>query len=260
MKTVKLLSILSVLAIAALSCGDNKTPDMPVDSSRADAPPDAITFPAVPTLGAQIERMGRPAINTALNAAFLDTATNATAKRDSYNQASNPATWSTTQTVATGRTIVQEFMTNLAIIDVLDQGCDTATCNGAMAVPDADAACGTQVLYNGMPGGGGTAAATSYGTLATILADDMLYADTSKGMCPLYLAVEFAVATGGANTTCGGRHPNADVIDFSYSIIAAGLNGIDITGGFIPRIRDGVGPHADITNTFPFFGMPASGT
>ena len=66
MKTT-ILSILSVAALAA--CGDNTK--LPVDATH-DSSPDAYcsNCPAVPTLGAQLDRMGRPAVNTALNHGF----------------------------------------------------------------------------------------------------------------------------------------------------------------------------------------------
>ena len=70
-----------LIPIAISSCGDNKTGP---DAKQRDAPPDG-GFPAAPALGAQIERMGRPAINTALNA-LLEVGAPATAKKN--------ATWS----------------------------------------------------------------------------------------------------------------------------------------------------------------------
>src|SRR5262245_18783462 len=65
----------------ALSCGDNLEPR----NDGGHDVPDAAAFPAPPALGAQIDRMGRPVINTALNAAFLpDTAMNIAMKKNAF--------------------------------------------------------------------------------------------------------------------------------------------------------------------------------
>jgi len=246
MKTIKLLSI---TVLAATSCGDNLKRETPADAPRVDAPVDALILPAAPTLGTQIERMGRPAVNTSLNASFFpDTPTNVAAKKDAYNQASNPATWGATM-LTTGRTVVAEFMSNLAVIDVLDQGEPSLGGTGG---------CGNQVLYNGDLSGGGSPAAASYAALATILADDMLYVDTSKGSCLLHMALELDAASGGQlpHTQCGGRTPSHDVIDLSYSMLSAGVAGFDpLTQQ--PKITDGAAAHTDIDQTtFPFLGAP----
>jgi len=252
MKTT-VLSILSVAALAA--CGDNTK--LPVDATH-DSSPDAYcsNCPAVPTLGAQLDRMGRPAVNTALNHGFDPSAAAGTAKT-AYNQDEAVGMWQQSYTAA--------FMLNLALIDVLDTGltCTNGTCM-AETLPTNGDGCGNQVLYNMQALGGGTATATSYQMLAGILADDQLYLDTTKKSCDLatshqnYLAVEFNVVTSVANTTCGGRAPTNDVMDTSLTALAAGVNGFNVTDGhFTAAVKDGVGPHADVTNdTFPFLGAP----
>lgn len=255
MKKNTLLSILSVAAIAA--CGDNLK--VPVDATHdTGANPDAFcsNCPAVPTLGAQIDRMGRPAINTALNHGFDPTAAAGTAKK-AYNEDESVGTWAASYAPA--------FMVNLPLIDVLDTGltCTNGTCTPNAASTPGDG-CGDQVLFNMSPTGGGTPAANSYGALATILADDQLYLDTSKGVCDIptthqnYLAVEFNVVTMLPNQVCGGRAPTNDVIDTSYTVLAMGINGFNATNGmFTPAFGDGVGPHADVDiTTFPFLGAP----
>ncbi len=254
MKTT-LLSILSLAALA--SCGDN-IKVMP-DAKRVDAAPNPDAYcsncPAVPTLGAQLDRMGRPAVNTALNHGFDPTAAAGTAK-NAYNQDESVGTWPQSYAPA--------FMVNLPLIDVLDTGltCNNGACTANAGTTPGDG-CGDQVLYNGQPTGGGTAAATSYQTLAGILADDQLYLDTSKMVCDIptshqnYLAVEFNVVTTIPNSTCGGRAPTNDVMDTSYTALAIGINGFNATDGhFTAAVQDGVGPHADITDTFPFLGAP----
>ena len=230
MKTIKLLA---VAAIALISCGDNKS--VP-DARVIDAPPpDAYCSdcPAAPTIGAQIDRMGRAAVNTALNHGFDPTAAAQTAKLD-YNENGNLATWF-------DDAIIAEFAKNLAIIDVLDT---TATETG----------CGNQALYNG--GAAGPANAMSYFTLAAVLANDQLFLDTAKPTCGIYLAVEAGLILGNYST-CGGRSPEYDVIDFSYSMLAAGLDGFDTSGGtFTPKIGDGVDVHDDLLTEFPYLGAP----
>lgn len=263
MKTTTKFLALVVLTLAA--CGDNlqrpdarKAPDGP--------PPDAqcSNCPAAPALGTQIDRMGRPAINTLLNHGFDSTAGAQTAKT-AYNNDADPANWVTAN--------VPEFMKNLGVLDALDTGlcgngkCETAefnylgqatTCNAAgedcaTATPSAtNNGCGNQVLYNG--GQGTTPNAMSYATLAGILAADELYLDTSKTVCEFYLAVEFGVATGLGNTTCGGRAPQYDVIDYSLSMIVMGLAGF--TTSLQPRLGDGVTAHTDYASTFPYLGPP----
>lgn len=253
---MKTINLLAVAAALLLGCGDNKTaPDARVrDGMMTDTP---IVFPAAPTVGAQIDRMGRAAVNTALNHGFDTTATAVTNKK-AYNEESSKTQW-----LAPAR--VGEFMSNLAIIDVLDTGvcnngiCElgetNANCDDDCAVGQVGAGngCGNQVLYT--PAGGGGPSPTSYQSLAGLLAEDELYLDTSKATCAFYLAVEFGVATGGGNTTCGGRAPQYDVIDFSFSMLAMGLKGF--SASFVPQVQDGVAAHADVSPTaFPFLGAP----
>lgn len=172
--------------------------------------------PAPPALGAQIERMGRPAINTALNHVFdPDTTTKGQAK-DAYNGASDPSTWST---------FAGEFAANLAILDSLDTVCGNQPLAGANVDP------------------------TRYATLAGALADDRLWLKSQATTCTIYLAVEADAALGVVNEDCGGRTLGYDVIDQSYSILAAG----DLTGS----VGDGIPADADTTGTtFPYLAAP----
>jgi len=265
--TIKLL----ILALSIAACGDNK--GAPDARQHPDGPPgdaQCSNCPAAPTLGAQIDRMGRPAINTLLNHGFDGTAAGGPAK-DAYNQDTDKATWVTSYG---GTFPTSEFVRNLGVLDAIDTGfcgnkiCelgekgDTAAGVGTVCADDCTSAqvgtitataCGNQVLFNG-----GTLdttpAADSYSALANIMAADELYLDTSKTTCQFYLAVEFGVVTGGGNSTCGGRAPQYDVIDFSLSAIAAGLSGF--TTALVPKLGDGVGPHTDYLATFPYLGLP----
>jgi hypothetical protein len=259
MKTIKLLA---VAAIALISCGDNK--QVP-DATEKDGPaPDAFcsNCPAAPTVGMQIDRIGRPAVNTVLVRGFDPTAAAQTAKV-AYNENGNKTTWFAPANIG-------EFAKNLALIDVLDSGvCGNGKCeqgetnaNCGAAGQDCPTAnqvgagngCGNQALYNG--GAGGNPNAMSYVALASILADDELFLDTSRMQCGLYLAVEFGVVTGGGNSTCGGRAPQYDVVDFSYSMLAMGVGGFTTDGTFTPKVSDGVGPHTDYLADFPYLGAP----
>jgi hypothetical protein len=217
----------------ALGCGDDNTttPDATptVDHMAADTTPtpDAPGFPTAPTLGSQIDRMGRPAVNTALTDPFWDNdpANVATTlethhmKQDTYNHASDNSMW-----LASFRA---QIKTNLAIIDGLDGNCG----NGIAA---------------DYPPGGGT---PRYQTLAGILSDDELQVNTANGTCALFLGVELKVL-GVDNNDCGGRTPTENVIDPVYSALATG----QATG-----VSNGITSDADgnaNNTTFPFLGAP----
>jgi hypothetical protein len=258
MKTIQTIACL-VLAVSA--CGDDTKSKNPDAKQNADAPkdgwgPDVMHVAGTPpTLGPQIDRMGRPAVNTALNALLNPVAADVTTQKDNYNHAADSTMWATT--ILNGsQTVVAEFKANLAVFDVLDQGLAT--------VPGAG--CGNQLLYNGTAAGGGAAAATSYDTLAGILADDRLYVDTSKGTCTRYLSLEVDAATAGAtaHTDCGGRALSYDVMDFTYSVLTGGVNAFTTDMAKTPIVNDGGGvtrvvAHGDISDTtFPFLGPPTN--
>jgi len=99
-----------------------------------------------------------------------------------------------------------------------------------------------------------------YGSLATALADDEIYLDTTQVRCDAYLAIEFATLTSSPILNCGGRAPANDVIDVTYSVVAAGAAGFGVTNNVPdpskPLFGDTVPAHADITATFPYFGQP----
>ncbi|CAN5239779.1 hypothetical protein BH11MYX1_BH11MYX1_21580 [soil metagenome] len=229
---MKITTISALSLSLAAACGN----DGGNNDAKLDGP---AAFPAPPALNAQIDRLGRPAINTALNGVFLTGAAKL-AQKDAYNAVTDPAMFATAE-VKTGRTIAAELAANLAIFDVLDRGASIA-----------GAGCGNQALYTS------PATATSYGTLARVLADDRLYVDTSKPSCNFYLSLEVDVATGGVipHSQCGGRAPSHDVIDTTYSLMISGLNGFN-AGTLEPLSHDGVDAHTDISDTaFPFLGAP----
>jgi hypothetical protein len=232
-------AILAVVAVGLTGCGGNsRTPD----GGTADAiNPDAMGFPPPPMLGAQIDRMGRPAISTALIAVLAPAGTSKTAQKDAYNHAADPAAWKTT-TLQTNVTLERELKGNLAVLDAIDLGLTTPM-----------AGCGNALMYVGPPG------AMTYQGAADLFADDQLHVDTSRQSCSVYLALEIEHASGGAlpHTTCGGRMLGHDVIDATYSVLASGLNDFDPRrGDLVPKIRDGAAVHPDISDAFPFLGAP----
>ncbi len=170
-----------------------------------------------PALGAQIDRIGRPAINTAISDPFDSDATAHGAKQDVYNVA----------TPATGSTFEAQFEANLAILDGLDT------------------VCGNQFAADKTK-----TDATRYKALADVLADDQLYIDTSSGTCTTYLGVEANATNIIPNTDCGGRTLTEDVVDESYSLLAVGAT-TGVTDGV--AADDTVSAQ---TATFPFLAPP----
>ena len=227
-------------AVLAASCGgdDGARTDASYDGPELDAQ----GFPPVPTLGAPIDRMGRPAINTVLNSLFEPNATKKAAKRDAYNHALDADAWAQATldgTAVPAIKIAGEFSAYLAILDSVDAGHPDVTQSG----------CGNLPAYS-LP-----ASATSYGTLAGILADDQLYLDTARSQCDRYLAVELNAVLQIPYTSCGGRTLSHDVIDSSYSLLFAGQQGF--TSTIAPRLGDAVTAHTDVNNLmFPFLGAP----
>lgn len=158
----------------------------PVDGGIDATWPDASVVP-VPELGAMLDRMGRPAINTALTDPI---GADADKNKDAYNKDSDQAKWAATW--------VPFFAPSLAIFDGLNT------------------ICGDQLLAEK------TVSKTQYTPLAGALADDQLYLDATLGTCNAYLAVEAAFVGKTKPADCGGRNPLVDVIDASYSVLAGG--------------------------------------
>lgn len=167
-----------------------------------------------PALAAQIDRAGRAAISTATIETFQADEQIVGTEKDAYN-AAPPDDWAG---------YIPQMMTSLAILDALD------------------ATCGNQLLAD--------TGANRYEFLATVLSDDRLWVNSESGTCGTYLGVE-AEAVGAVEAGmggCGGRSPADDVIERSYSVLAAGI---------LAGIDDGVTQDdGDVTDSFPFLGAP----
>lgn len=186
--------------------------------------------PSVPELGAQIDRMGRPAINTAANDTFIYLNGNTVTPSDStvrgasqnaYNADANESAWGTTYT--------DKIALQLGVLDSLDTNCQNQLLT-----------CGNVNQADGC-----------YSALAGVLADDRLWVRVDGTDCTattgIYLAVE-GNALGIANADCGGRRPIDDVIERTYSVVATGtLTGVD------DNITAPVGLHPA---TFPYMATP----
>jgi len=221
--------------------GDGPAGDGPPgdgDGAAGDAPPDIPGIPAPPVLGAQLDRRGRPMIREALIGVFAPTEAIKAAARDIYDQAPEPATWTTT-TLRTNVTVLDELAANLAVFDAIDSGLPTqaGTLQG----------CGNALQFSGHPG--------AYRAAARLFGDDQVYVDTWFASCSFYfdLEIEF-VQTAMVHSTCGGRTPIHDVVDVTYSVLAGGTQAL--LSGFRGAIGDGVAAHTDVTATFPFLGPP----
>jgi hypothetical protein len=140
--------------------------------------------------------------------------TNATARgaaKDSYNADVAPAHWAT---------YVPELESSLAVYDALD------------------GVCGNQAAYTPSSG---------YETLAGLLADDLLWIDTSRSTCTQYLAVEMPALGMPASDDCGGRTLVENVMDTTYSLVA----------GPAAMVNNGItSPASAPGTTFPYLAAP----
>jgi hypothetical protein len=196
-------------------------------------------IPAPPEPGAQIDRMGRPAINTALVGTFVleEAAPNMVVPsdntsrgmlQDAYNADGMENGWAANTPM---------FAANLAILDALDSGAGPGTgCGNQPGVPkDCDGAL------------------ECYGTVAGVLANDRIFVNTAGTGCSAaasasdsYLAVEFFTLGNEAfENACGGRRPIDDVIAVTYSTVAG-----------IPFDDMITAPAATHPETFPYLANP----
>lgn len=188
------LLFVALLGLQAVGCDKQQIDNVTFENYDLSSTDDmAVTVaPLPPFLGAQIDRMGRPAVNTALTNPFGLTPGKTTDQvKNEYNVA-NQQGW-----IQYGP---QPYIsTNLAIFDALDGNCQN----------------------QGGPLYTTPASPTSYNRLGAILADDRLTVNTALGRCVAFLAVEQS------NTTdCGGRSPTYDVIDSLYTFLSGSTAGV----------------------------------
>ena len=107
-----------------------------------------------------------------------------------------------------------------------------------------DGKCGNQLLAST------SATAGRYRQLATLLADDRLWVDSTSGVCREFFAVELTELTAGPiGTDCGGRSPTYSAANIYRSLLANGTSaGID--DGLARDKRE----HS--STTFPFLAAP----
>lgn len=169
-----------------------------------------------PALGTMLDRTGRPAVTTALVGTFNPDEAARKALKDDYNTAV-PADWAS---------YASDIASGLAVLDGLDT------------------TCGNQFLAE-------SDVSERYTALSGALAEDFLLLNTTKSNCTTYLGVEAqtflpSVEDGG----CGGRAPSYDVVDQSYTVLAAGA--LDQSIGDMVDSDDGGSSDTE----FPFLGAP----
>jgi hypothetical protein len=206
----------------------------PPDADGGNPPPDGGAFPPAPAIGAtQIDRLGRPAINTALTNPFYDHVNGGGAHatiQDEYNASADPAAW---------RDFAADFITPLAAFDALD-----GVCGNSVGTPASD------------PG----SAMLRYGTIAGALADDRLFVNTGSSTCEAFLGVEantlaaVGLNGGAANTDCGGRTPLYDTISIYYSLLSGAFDSLQV--GAIPTYTGSAPDPTASAGTFPWLGDP----
>jgi hypothetical protein len=186
-----LLASVATLFAVAVGCSDPGTATTSGSSSTSGSGSTSSGGDnLMPVLGKQVDRMGRPAINTAGNQTFEAMIETADMGKNAYNAESDPAKWTA---------FVPEIEKNLAILDSLDTVCGNQLA-ADMSKMDP----------------------SRYAPLAGVLADDRLYVNTAGTTCGIYLGVEANALKLAVNADCGGRTLAYDVIDTSYTVLATG--------------------------------------
>ncbi len=211
--------VLALAAIAAsVACSSHGGGGSPTPTPTSTPTPTPVPTP--PSLGALLDRAGRPLGEVALIETFQSNASTKLAQRTAWETDANLAQWPATW--------VPTIVTSLGYWDGLDN------------------ACANEVLY------AGPTTVNSYGAFASLLADDRLYVDSDITTCTKYLAIEISVFTGVAPTDCGGRTPTEDAIDVTYTALGSTLANL----GSSTWIPDGVTTNGAESVTFPFLGAP----
>jgi len=178
--------------------------------------------PAPPTLGTQIDRMGRAAVATATYDRFLVDQATHDASVDTWNQDASPANWATYTT---------NVATQIGILDGLEGTCGNQLIYGnPLANPATDC-----------PGDGNE---VCYGLLGTVLSNDWIILKPNGADGSGYLGVESDFVAGSGDSR-GGRMPADDVIATSYTILA----GVDFDDGV-------TAPAQSQVELFPYLAAP----
>jgi hypothetical protein len=192
-----------------------------------DPPSLTCVNPGVPRRGVQIDRVGRPLINTLLTNPFDLYRPPAATVNDTSDQtraAYNADSGSESMWVKNWSPAIAQ---HLGYFDGLDGQCSS----GSAA---------TNQLGFGVT-------LPAYGLLARVLASDQLLVDTSRTVCKTYLAVEQrALGLDPTLTDCGGRTLDIDVVDRTYTLL---------TNPTMP-LSDGVTRAASASSAFPYFPPP----
>jgi hypothetical protein len=222
--------------------GDTSTPEDSSPGTDGGTEAEAATpNPAPPVLGTLLDRMGRPAINTALNNTFdlsegpdggavtCLAETNFCAAKDQYNTDNTPSDWNANWGMP--------FFLSLAILDSLDN------------------VCGNQAGYNATLGG---TTYPAYTALSGLFAQDALWVNTGSTTCSVYLGVELNTL-GVTNTDCGGRTLTENTLDVTYNLLAGtetisgGAPVLPVAG---PATNGITAPATAPSATFPYFATP----
>lgn len=178
-----LCSLLLSSLLAACGGGGGENPVVEEVPVSATTPPQD---PAPPSLGRQIDRIGRAAVSTTLLEPFADDESRALTL-DAYNETAR----------SEGSAFSAKIRASLAIYDGLDAQCSNQLL-ASMEVANSE----------------------RYAALAELLADDRLILDTTVGACEAYFNVELNQAGLTGLEDCGGRTPLHDVVDLSYTLLA----------------------------------------
>jgi hypothetical protein len=151
-------------------------------------------IPAPPTLGVEIDRVGRPFVTMLLNHGFDQPGPMVNVARDAWNA------------------------------DAYDMGWVSfwsGTISASLAVLDGfDGVCGNQAFA-------GTLGPGRYVPLADVVADDRLWLNSAGTVSTTYLGVEFNAVGLLPNTDVGGRKLNYDSVDTMLSLFIVGrLTGV----------------------------------
>lgn len=212
MKSSMLISALAlgITCLALGSCNDDGDTD--TETLRAEGALGKANPPRI-AAGSRIDRAGRPAITAALISTFNPDGRETV--RAAYNRSG--------QFNEDFRETIEQ---SLGVLDGLDE------------------VCGNQLLA--------AENEPRYSPLASVLLDDQLYVDSDRVAAPsVYLGLEAELVLGAENVSGGGggRAPGDDVIERSYSVLAAGL---------LEGVDDGVDADDEShdADDFPFLAEP----